>query len=139
MSPKEFERAAKRAGDFIKNRLPTVVGVEATKHFKESFDNEGFTDESLEKWPDITERRKEQKRKKNGNMSPILTDSRDLGDSLTWSEDGDSVVVSSDVVYAKRHNEGTNGMPKRQFMGPSRQLDKKIISKIERELDNIFK
>lgn len=139
MSPSDFTQAANRATAFIRDRVPAIVGIEGTKHFKQSFHDEGFTDEKLEKWADISDRRKDQKRKKNGNLPPILTDTSDLGDSPTWSHEGDSVVFSSDVVYAQRHNEGTNGMPKRQFMGPSKQLDKTIADKIERELDKIFK
>ena len=139
MPSQSFKQAAKQATSFVQNRLPAVVGIEATKHFKGSFHNEGFTDDVLEPWSDITEKRKDQKRRKNGNLPPILTDTGDLGDSITWSESGDKVVMSTDVVYAQRHNEGTNGMPKRQFMGPSKTLDRTITAKIEKELKKIFK
>jgi len=48
------------------------------------------------------------------------------------------VAFSSDKPYAERHNEGKDDMPKRQFMGASEQLDKKVINKIDKTLDKIF-
>ncbi|RIV21381.1 hypothetical protein DYU11_18420 [Fibrisoma montanum] len=139
MSPQDFESSANEIRRFIQQKVPKIIGIEATKHFKRSFRDEGFTDDKLEEWDDIGEPRKVQKRRANGDLPPILTDSGDLGDSLTYSEEGDKVVVSTDVPYAQRHNEGLKGMPKRQFMGPSKQLEKKIIGKIEKELAKIFK
>jgi hypothetical protein len=41
--------------------------------------------------------------------------------------------------YAKRHNEGVDGMPQRRFMGPSKKLDRQIETKLTKELDKIFK
>ena len=130
----------KEAQTFLENKLPTIVGVEATKHFKGSFQPgiEGFTDQALEAWPDVSEKRKAQKRRANGSLSPILTDTGDLADSITWQQQGNNVVISSDLPYAQRHNEGTNGMPKRQFFGASQVLDRTIQAKIERELDRLF-
>lgn len=39
-------------GDEIKD----IMGVEAVNHYKESFANEGFTDETLDKWDDVSRR-----------------------------------------------------------------------------------
>ncbi len=138
MSPKEFQQFAARARRLLQEPAPAIVGIEATKHFKASFQNEGFTDQSLEKWPDISEKRKRQKTKRNGSRAKILTDTGDLSNSLTWTHEGDNVIVSSDLPYAQRHNEGLSNMPKRQFMGPSQQLDNKIINKLERELKRLL-
>ncbi|MEZ0611944.1 hypothetical protein ACAW74_25755 [Fibrella sp. WM1] len=136
---KLFAALAGRISNYIENHARTVVRVEGTKHFKESFRNEGFTDETLEKWPDITNARKDQKRKKNGNLPPILTDTGKLGNSITARNDGDEdVVFSSDRPYAKRHNEGDNVMPQRQFMGPSKALDDKIVAKFDRDFQRIL-
>lgn len=41
--------------------------------------------------------------------------------------------------YAQRHNEGLNGMPKRQFIGPSKKLDRAILKKLKREHDKRLK
>lgn len=40
------------ASDDIKD----IVGKEAVDHFKESFQNEGFTDETLNPWKDVKRR-----------------------------------------------------------------------------------
>lgn len=86
---------------------------------------------------------KERKRRKNGKLPPVLTDSGNLGKSIDWNADynAKAVVMSSDVAYAQVHNEGggPKNMPQRQFMGPSKALEKKIIEKIDREIDKIFK
>jgi phage gpG-like protein len=39
------------------------------------------------------------------------------------SRTSDSVVVGSSVPYAKYHNEGTKHLPKRQFIGSSKELE----------------
>ena len=41
--------------------------------------------------------------------------------------------------YAQMHNEGLDGMPKRQFMGPSKKLDRAILKKLKREHDKRLK
>ena len=132
----------------------------AEDHFRDSFHNEGFTDETLVKWPEV-ERRKEEnqkitKNKKTGKKSsrysrkqqtsPILTDSGDLGDSIKWDMDyNKEIVITTDSEYAQIHNEGGMAgrgkkvkIPKRQFMGPSKQLEKKIEKTLIRGVDLIF-
>lgn len=144
MSPQEMKRAAEQAKKLLTGDAITILGVEAKKHFQEGFqrDKQGFTDKTLEKWPDIKEATKKRKRKKNGDLAPILTNNGHLRDSIDWEGDYNqqAVVISSDLVYAEVHNEGggPNNMPKRQFMGPSQQLDKKVQAKIEKQLDKIF-
>ena len=41
--------------------------------------------------------------------------------------------------YAQRHNEGLDGMPKRQFMGKSNYLGSQIYKKIEKKLNELLK
>ncbi|MFC5408021.1 phage virion morphogenesis protein [Larkinella bovis] len=138
MDPKSFEQAARKVQTFIQTDIPKIVQVEGKNHFKQSFRDEGFTDEILVKWPDISEKAKDRKRRKNGSLTPILTDSGNLGDSIDADIEPGQVVFGSDVPYAKRHNEGEKGTPKRQFMGPSKALEKKIIDKIDRQLKQFF-
>lgn len=40
----------------LKNDAKTIIGVEAVKHYKASFANQGFTDKSLKKWEDVKRR-----------------------------------------------------------------------------------
>jgi len=48
------------------------------------------------------------------------------------------VRFKTDKEYAERHNEGLSGMPKRQFIGKSKTLTKKVIKKIEKGIDKIL-
>lgn len=41
------------------------------------------------------------------------------------SRTSDSIKVGSNVPYAKYHNEGTKNLPKRQFIGSSKELEDK--------------
>jgi phage gpG-like protein len=50
-----------------------------------------------------------------------------------------SIKISTDLVYAARHNNGLKKMPKRQFMGDSYNLNEKVKQVIVKRLDNIFK
>jgi phage gpG-like protein len=93
----EVKRKLKAAQDYIKNDIPLVVGVEAVNHFKENFDQEGFVDKSLTKW---------MPRKDKTNSRKILSDTRELQDSLEYRVEGNTVIISSDKVYAQIHNEG---------------------------------
>ena len=138
----EFQIKAEELKRLLNNRVYTIVGVEAVKHFKASFqkENQGFTDVTLAPWADISDRRKDQKRKKNGDLPPILTDTGDLQDSITYEAQPaiGVVTISSDLPYAQRHNEGLAGMPKRQFMGPSKVLFDRIENKIDKEVQKIL-
>ena len=138
-NPEEFKKVLVEIQNFIENKANTIVRVEGVKHFKKSFQDEGFTDETLEPWQDISEKRKEQKQRKNGDLPPILTETGDLGRSINGEERADGVLFYTDKVYAQRHNEGLSGMPKRQFMGPSKALEKKIITKFNKSFDKIIK
>ncbi|WP_170982906.1 phage virion morphogenesis protein [Dyadobacter frigoris] len=171
-----MKTAAAAVKKLMEDDAYTIIGVEGEKHFKKSFRDEGFTDESLEKWTPLKPASEERKRKKNGSVPPILTDKGHLSDAVDWHKGNGSVVFTNDRPYAEIHNEGgeirqgarsetfqrnrgeknkfakgttpgkgfafkekTIEMPQRQFMGPSKVLEEKIISKIEKQLDKIFK
>lgn len=95
----EFKAKLKQAMTFIERDLPDVVGVEGVNHFKESFQNEGFTDSSLTKWAP--------RRSKAANGRKILTgDTQELGESIDYKKNGNVVTFYSDKLYAQIHNEG---------------------------------
>jgi hypothetical protein len=48
-----MQRLTKRFSRWRENTAPVVIGTEAIKFFKESFANQGFTDESLEKCEEV--------------------------------------------------------------------------------------
>ncbi len=47
----EFKRKMQQAQDFLNSGdILEIVAIESINHFKQSFEDEGFTDRSLEKW-----------------------------------------------------------------------------------------
>lgn len=127
---KSIEKTRKMIA-YFETQVPTIMGVEAVNHFKESFTKQGFTDKGLDKWAEV-ERREEgvwkgfqygstvprpgKKQRKKGaitNYSPaaskrqILTgQTMELQESIKWKPNGRGVTVFSDVPYAKIQNEG---------------------------------
>lgn len=79
---------------------------------------------------------------------PILSgDSKKLGRSLKWKKQGNSIVVYSDLIYAKIQNEGgtikvfgkrTAKVKARPFIGESKILNEKIKREIEAEINKIL-
>lgn len=157
---KDLENTLKNALRLIRTRVPDIIGTESVNHFKESFEHEGFTDKTLEKWKDVKRRDESSKwygfspnRKKSfseaATSRKVLSgESKDLAESITYSKAPGVVIVESDKAYAEVHNEGGKAkvfgkkefeMPARKFIGPSEELDEKIDAKITRELDKIFK
>lgn len=158
---RDIIRQAKELQEFMDNDLLDIIEVEGLNHFEESFDNEGFTDSSLVKWKprktkdkrgrDITKYRTNKVGKKGSLNSygrknegrAILTGhstgGNKLRNSLKAKQVNSGVEFSTDKEYAEVHNEGKGDMPKRQFIGKSKKLDKKIIKKANKRLDKIFK
>ena len=48
------------------------------------------------------------------------------------------VIGTESIIYARRHNEGLKGMPKREFLGDSKKLDAKIKRLILKELKKVL-
>ena len=105
----------------VKAVTPRLIAGIAVEHFKQSFRDGGFTDDRLKPW----------KKRKHGNAGKrraILVDSGDLRRSIktrrfTFSQ---IVVGSYGTAYAKRHNRGLSGMPKREFIGSSHKMNLQI-------------
>lgn len=138
-----------------------VIGTESVKHFRESFRNQGFTDNNLSKWPDVKRRDPNSSwygfkygNKRNfsdaATRRPILSDTKELEESINYrvNTSARKVIVSSDKIYAKIHNEGgtvrvfgkaSAKMPKRQFMGDSKALVRKLEKEIINDLNNILR
>lgn len=158
MTPEEHIRRLRESNAEFKrwfdHVLPHLAGAEAVEHFKESFQNEGFTDEVLVKWQDVQRRTNPKRVDRAAASRPILTGSTgDLGRSIDYTAQPGEVVVKSDTMgagsdkdYAAAHNEGTTTagrnrnvtIPKRQFIGKSKALDKKIEDITTREVKKIL-
>lgn len=122
----------------------SVMATDAKKHFVASFRNQGFTDETLTRWPS---RKNEisggiaSVRKRSAGSRAILVKTGDLRRSVrVINRTINKVVLGSDLPYAQIHNDGLYGrawgkhrfkMPKRQFIGHSR----KLIDHLKKDLD----
>ena len=122
-------------------KVVDAMGVLAANHFTRSFSNGGFTDESLQMWKP----RKRTERSRMGNRA-ILVKSGRLRRSIRSKRFGFlSVKILTDVPYASVHNNGERSgrgrgfkMPKRQFIGYSGVLNRKIIAKMDVTIKRIF-
>ncbi|MDR3132683.1 MAG: phage virion morphogenesis protein [Prevotellaceae bacterium] len=135
----------KKIQHYLNSGVFETVGNEAVSHYKKSFRDEGFTDRNLKKWKEVKRRINPRNPKAADATRPILTGkTADLGESIKWGREGRKVVIKSDKVYAKVHNEGGRAgrgkgfkMPKRQYIGKSAELTKKINTKVGKQLNTI--
>ena len=109
------------------------IGRMAVNHFKGNFRAQGFVDNSVDPW----KARKEKSKKKTSRG--ILIQSGNLRRSIqVLGMPGNRVIVGTrGMKYAKRHNEGLK-MPKRQFIGNSKQLEGKALKSIQRIFKKIW-
>lgn len=119
----------------IEAALPEILDkmlVTSRLHFDQSWTDKGFTDENLDIWQPVIDRRT------GAEKSRPLVDTGRLRRSLKTSRSGLTGTVYTDVPYAEYHNEGTDTLPQRQFMGPSAQLDEKCIKIATDTLNDIL-
>lgn len=138
----------KKASDILKSDLlafqtamaafPVVMGNEMLENVKSNFASESFNGAVWEK----------RKPNPKDDGHPVLKDTGKLESSFKRRQTKDSATVSTDVVYAKIHNEGGPGlawgkhpfiMPKRQFLGDSEKLKTAILGKLQLVIAKIFK
>ena len=150
---KDFERIKLQMAEFVQNDFPVIVAVEAENHFKASFDNQGFTDQVLQKWKprDVDlhpEKYSEKERAKSqGRAILIGHNSGDhLRDSIHSIRSQSQVIITSNKAYANIHNKGGQAgrnlsatIPQRQFAAHSAVLDLLVKRKLDRRIIKIFK
>jgi phage gpG-like protein len=124
------------------------MGIEAENHFKESFPNQGFTDESLEPWADVKRRNPNSPWYGKGARATakILVDSNSLYYAIKHEATATGTRVFNMMPYGRVHNFG--GMAKiygkksfqmlaRPFIGPSREAVRKINAAIQIRINEI--
>lgn len=140
-----------------------VVKAEGLKFIKHNFRSEGFdTGAGIRKWKkrrtldnngrNITRYRtnrigKAGSRNKYGRQvtgRAILIGHKSGGNKLSNSfrairRGKYAVAFRTYKKYGQRHNEGLDGMPKRQYMGPSKYMDRQVFKKLKREHDKRLK
>jgi phage gpG-like protein len=120
------------------------VGNTAKVFFVDSFRKQGWDDRTIEHWQP---RKRTTYRTRSGRIvddttRAILVKTGDLRRSIIRNPANRAALtikISTDLVYAARHNNGLKNMPKRQFMGDSYNLNEKVKAVIVKRLDNIFK
>ena len=125
-----------QGGRTAMERAIVKIGNEAKNFFVNSWRVQGFEDRTVEKWKP---RKKETKRTIG---RAILVQSGDLRRSIIRQPVNKaqlSVKISTDLPYAKVHNEGLGKMPKREFMGNSYKLNENCKKIVISQLDKIFK
>lgn len=121
------------------NKLKIVLGARAKKHFLLGFaKGGGQTDASLGGWKPLSTKYSERKRKDDKKRT-ILVDTGAMFGAIknAPTADGFSVYVA-DLEYAEYHNEGTDKMPQREFIGESDELEEESLKRIQEEIDKLF-
>ena len=150
MTPEQFTKdlakMAVKVKNFIEdtgpNGAPTIIGKTAADFFTQNFDRQGFLNRGLQPWPDVKRRtnpRNTQRGQTAAGRRILFGETRNLSRSIDYDPQKGNVIVYSDVHYAPYHNEGTGKLPKRQFIGDSAELDKLVISELDKKLKNIIK
>jgi hypothetical protein len=150
----------KEINDFIKSDdAKDIVGTEAVNHYKESFANEGFTDESLQKWPEVERRKPDSAWYGHSGQTGKVSEARktalilsgetgELKEATTYTKTETGVRVKNEKAYAKVHNFG--GMAKiygkkelqmlaRPFIGKSKVMVDKIKAELKGKIMDILK
>lgn len=129
-------------------KMTDVMLTIALNHSVENFRKQGFEDVGVEKWKTRkTETSRERKRTERVGNRAILVKSGALRRSLRKKKlTAFSGTISSPLIYAKVHNDGLRTgrgsgfkMPKRQFVGNSSKMVRKIENALAQKIDRIFK
>lgn len=118
-----------------KSNLPVLIANESKNHFVKAFRQDGGqTDKGV--W-------KPRKVDPKGGRRGILIGRKGgrlwKSIKITSRTFSKIEIASVGIIYAKRHNEGLDGMEQREFLGKSRELDSKNKKLIVRQLKKLFK
>lgn len=142
----------------LKRELPVLIGNDAQRFFVDSFKKQGWTDGGFQKWKTPQRRipgtpaykypkNKDKGRKtratligksggtKQGAHAHLRQSVNNSVKKASW----DQILFSVPQPYAKRHNDGLKGMPKRKFMGNSKELTSKMALRMHKKITKIFK
>ena len=114
-----------------KRKLVKRIAVDGEQFVSDNFKRGGFQDGQLKRWAPRKDRADPGRNLlvKSGVLRND-TRSRVIGE--------DRIQLINDAPYARRHNEGLDGMPTRQFMGKSKTLNKAIKKQIGKSLRKLF-
>ncbi len=148
MTPDEFKRLLAKQRNALTHAIvrtiPVKAGTEAVNHFRDNFRKEGFVDDTLRAWK--PSKRKSNPKHPDQAYNTLMSRRNNLYKSIRKETAPGKVTVYTNVPYAAAHNEGTDRagknhrvrIPKRQFMGHSKQLDNKVRRMIDAEVRKII-
>lgn len=156
---RRFNEKMKKVADFTQgDDIKDILGTESVDYFKESFQNEGFTDETLNPWKDVKRRDPESPwyghSKQTGKFSSARTTAKilsgeklELQNAITYRRITNGARIMNDKPYASVHQYGGRAkiygkkefqMTPRPFIGRSAILVSNIEAKIKREMIRIL-
>ena len=158
----DLARHQKELAKYMRNNAPRIVGKMGEDHFKENFDKEGFVNNGLTPWP---ARKTDTGRKILTGESRELKDSveykKDIG-KVSWGSDKVYGSIHNRGGKTKAHIikprtkkalkfMGKDGaimrrgvkhpgskIPKRQFIGHSKELISKVDKRVETDITRIL-
>lgn len=158
----DLQRHQKELGTYLNSKAPRIVGKMGVDHFQENFDQEGFVNNGLQPWP---ARQTDTGRKLLTGDTRELRDSIEYQASAREVKWGSDVPYASihnrggktkaheirarrgkalkfagkgGDIYRRKVNHPGSVIPKRQFIGHSRELIDKIDKRIENDITNIL-
>ncbi len=108
-----------------------MAGITAINHFKDSWTKQGWEDSNLSAWAD-------RKKPITGRAILVGKQSGTMRRSFTKKTTNKSVIITNTRSFAQVHNRGLGDMTKRQFMGKSEAMNKKIKQKNAILLKKLF-
>ncbi len=148
----------------LKAALPALIGEEAVNFAKDNFRKQGFHDATVQKW-----QKRSSKAPRNKGRALLVDTGRLKRSVRVTRISGSKVYIGSDVPYAQIHNEGGQvtgnanvrahqrrtrtgrtsvsahtrkidfKMPRRQYIGPSVELSRRINKMLSKRLSNALK
>lgn len=130
------------AAQFGKTKLKIIAGViRVTKgHFTDSWKKQGWVDSALKPW--VKRKKLTKQDRKTKKRRSILVQSGNLRKGFkVESRAFNNIKIVNELPYAEAHNSGSpsRNLPKRQFMGRSKALDRKTRREILKHLNDLFK
>jgi len=148
MTPEQFTNLIRKKEPQLRQlmmrTLPVKTSTIAVNFFKNNFRVSGFVDTSVVRWK--RSKRQDNPKDKDRMYKTLLSRRNHLFNSTKKRVQPFTAIIFNDVIYAKVHNEGGMAgrkghqfvMPKRQFIGESRMLNKTICETIEKEVSALL-
>lgn len=108
MTPEKFSTLlTKKSAElkaFLQTKLPRYIGKLAVDFFQDNFRRGGWQDGGLKRWQ--PPKRFNEKGNAAAQYGPLLSRQNELMNSIDYRIEGNRIIISTDKVYAKIHNEG---------------------------------